>query len=90
MSSLPKTRHLRLDCRQYAELHQAILQRDSWRCQICGAMSHLEVHHQQFRSHSGQDTEENLITLCHSCHAAIHGLMSRKSRPEINFSSRFL
>jgi len=58
---------------QYLELHQAILRRDRWRCQICGAMSHLEVHHQQFRSRSGQDTEENLITLCHDCHSAEHG-----------------
>ncbi len=72
MSCLPRTRPIRLDCMQYLELHQAILRRDRWRCQICGAMSHLEVHHQQFRSRSGQDTEENLITLCHHCHATIH------------------
>jgi 5-methylcytosine-specific restriction endonuclease McrA len=49
------------------------LQRDCWRCQICGTMSQLEVHYQPFRSHSGQDTEENLITLCHDCHSAEHG-----------------
>jgi 5-methylcytosine-specific restriction endonuclease McrA len=35
-------------------------------------MSELEVHHQQFRSHSGEDKEENLITLCHRCHLATH------------------
>jgi 5-methylcytosine-specific restriction endonuclease McrA len=32
----------------------------------------LEVHHKEFRSHSGQDSEENLITLCVCCHGAIH------------------
>jgi hypothetical protein len=26
------------------------------------------VHHREFRSHSGADTEENLITLCAACH----------------------
>jgi len=26
--------------------------------------SNLEVHHREFRSHSGADSEENLITLC--------------------------
>jgi 5-methylcytosine-specific restriction endonuclease McrA len=36
-------------------------------------MSHLEVHHQQFRSHSGRDTADNLITLCAKCHFAMHG-----------------
>jgi 5-methylcytosine-specific restriction endonuclease McrA len=44
----------------------------SWRCQSCGTMSNLEVHHKQFRSHSGHDSEENLITLCSTCHASVH------------------
>ncbi len=53
-------------------LRQQVLRRDGWRCQSCGTMSNLEVHHKQFRSHSGADSEENLITLCNSCHAQIH------------------
>jgi 5-methylcytosine-specific restriction endonuclease McrA len=73
MSFLPKTRPIRLDCRQYTELQRAILRRDGWRCQVCGTMSHLEVHHQQYRSHLGDDSEANLITLCHSCHSAEQG-----------------
>jgi 5-methylcytosine-specific restriction endonuclease McrA len=35
-------------------------------------MSNLEVHHRSFRSHTGDDSEENLITLCIECHADIH------------------
>jgi 5-methylcytosine-specific restriction endonuclease McrA len=35
-------------------------------------MLNLEVHHKQFRSRSGYDSEENLITLCVSCHAQMH------------------
>jgi len=35
-------------------------------------MSNLEVHHREFRSHSGSDAEENLITLCTTCHATVH------------------
>jgi len=35
-------------------------------------MTNLEVHHQIFRSHSGPDHEDNLITLCHKCHSAEH------------------
>jgi 5-methylcytosine-specific restriction endonuclease McrA len=31
-------------------------------------MHHLQVHHKQFRSHSGDDSEEYLITLCARCH----------------------
>jgi len=68
----PKTTPLRLDPVRYECLRQEILRRDGWRCQYCGTMSNLEVHHQQFRSHSGDDSEENLITLCAACHAVAH------------------
>ena len=34
-------------------------------------MANLEVHHKEFRSHSGEDTAENLITLCSTCHSVI-------------------
>jgi len=63
---------LRLDSITYESLRQQVLRRDGWRCQSCGTMSNLEVHHKQFRSHSGCDSEENLITLCTQCHICIH------------------
>jgi len=68
----PKRQRLRLDPELYEELRTLVLCRDGWRCQACGAMSNLEVHHKEFRSHSGEDSEENLITLCTACHAEIH------------------
>lgn len=64
---------LRLDPEAYQALRLQVLRRDGWRCQLCGAMSNLEVHHKEFRSQSGDDSEENLITLCCACHALIHG-----------------
>lgn len=63
---------LRLDPASYEILRQQALRRDGWRCQSCGAMSNLEVHHKQFRCQSGRDSEENLITLCTQCHAQSH------------------
>jgi hypothetical protein len=35
------------------------------RCSI----SNLTVHHQRYRSHSGEDLEQNLITVCADCHS---------------------
>jgi 5-methylcytosine-specific restriction endonuclease McrA len=67
-----KLSSLRLDPVSYETLRQQILRRDGWRCLLCGAMSNLEVHHREFRSHSGHDSEENLITLCTTCHACVH------------------
>ena len=66
-------KHLRLDPVSYDELRVQVLRRDGWRCQSCGTTSSLEVHHMQFRSHSGIDSEENLTTLCDRCHKAVHG-----------------
>jgi 5-methylcytosine-specific restriction endonuclease McrA len=68
----PKAARSRLDPLSYERLCQQILCRDGWRCQSCGTLSNLEVHHREFRSHSGADSEQNLITLCTACHAAVH------------------
>ena len=68
----PKDARVRLDSASYEVLRLHVLRRDGWRCQLCGAMSNLEVHHQQFRSHSGHDSEENMITLCVGCHGQMH------------------
>jgi ATP-dependent DNA helicase RecQ len=68
----PKAPRLRLDPASYENLRQEVLRRDGWRCQSCGAMSNLEVHHQRFRSHFGDDAEANLITFCAACNARMH------------------
>jgi len=68
----PNRPRLRLDPELYEQLRNQVLRRDGWRCQACGAMSNLEVHHKEFRSQSGDDSEQNLITLCTNCHSGIH------------------
>ena len=67
-----KSPRLRLDSTSYRELHRQVLERDGWRCQVCGSMQHLQVHHLKFRSQSGGDVEQNLITLCAECHEHVH------------------
>jgi len=69
---LPKRSPLRLDPESYQSLRLQVLRRDGWRCQSCGSSSNLEVHHREFRSQSGDDAEQNLITLCAACHAIVH------------------
>ena len=70
--SLPKRPRLRIHNETYGKLRKQVLQRDGWRCQECGGRSKLEVHHREFRSHSGDDAEQNLITLCVACHGNVH------------------
>jgi 5-methylcytosine-specific restriction endonuclease McrA len=67
-----KNPRLRLDSDSYRKLHRRVLERDGWRCQFCGSMKQLQVHHLQFRSQSGGDEEQNLITLCSGCHGRMH------------------
>jgi 5-methylcytosine-specific restriction endonuclease McrA len=68
----PKHITVRLDSEAYRKLHRSILERDQWRCQVCGAMAGLEVHHQVPRGQLGADDAQNLITLCHVCHRKCH------------------
>jgi len=68
----PKQPRQRLDPELYERLRQQVLRRDAWRCQCCGTRSNLEVHHREFRSQGGDDSEENLITLCALCHSLFH------------------
>lgn len=52
-----------------------VLNRDGYKCQYCKGKhkdSKLEVHHIIFRNQGGSDEADNLITLCHTCHKALH------------------
>ena len=66
-----KRPRLRLDSESYARLHQEVLERDGYRCQRCGNLNDLQVHHINPRSLLGDDAEHNLITLCRICHEAL-------------------
>ena len=46
--------------------------RDGYKCRKCGSKTHLEVHHIVQRKDGGTDHRDNLVTLCHDCHVALH------------------
>lgn len=60
----------------------AVLERDGFKCTCCGwsrdklnrddPRKMLELHHKQQHKDGGENTAENLITLCNVCHDAIH------------------
>ena len=68
----PKRPRVRLDADSYHQLCARVLQRDGWRCQACGSLKHLQVHHKEFRSRLGDDADYNLMTLCAKCHQSLH------------------
>ena len=46
--------------------------RDGYKCRKCRSKTHLEVHHIIQRKDGGTDHRDNLVTLCHDCHTALH------------------
>jgi len=49
-------------------------------CEQCGSPGDwrgLAAHHKQFRSQGGEDSLENLIVLCGSCHSKSHHIVER-------------
>ena len=59
----------------FANTKAYVLDRDNYTCQHCHGKSkdnRLHVHHILFRRDGGSDDEGNLITLCETCHTALH------------------
>lgn len=56
---------------EWLAIRQLILERDLFKCQDCGKTHHeviLDVHHKIPFKISGDNSPENLITLCRKCH----------------------
>ena len=73
-----KQPRLKLGPEEYTVVRKRVLARDGWRCQDCGTMRDLQVHHLKPRSQLGGDVMHNLITLCAGCHKKRHGRGGQK------------
>ncbi len=73
MNTFFKRPRLRLPPGEYQKLRNQVLKRDNWRCQHCGKSTDLQIHHIKHRSQLGSDAQDNLITLCFTCHTIEHG-----------------
>ena len=61
-----------------------ILERDGKKCRLCGREEYLEVHHITPKIIGGEETEENMITLCQYCHGFMHcNPMTKYGRGEL-------
>jgi len=54
-------------------VRRAVYQRDDFRCVLCFDNRSIHVHHIQRRSQGGKSQVNNLVCLCPTCHAIIHG-----------------
>ena len=53
-------------------LRYEALERDQHICQNCNSRIHLEVHHLTRYRSQDKPNLDNLLTLCHKCHVAVH------------------
>jgi hypothetical protein len=54
------------------DFREKVLWRDGYQCQRCGSSDRLQAHHIQHKAHGGTNTPHNGITLCETCHKALH------------------
>ena len=45
-------------------------ERDGWKCVVCGSSGPLELDHARALMNGGDNSLDNLHTLCHDCHVA--------------------
>jgi len=74
------------DLKNYYNVKQYVLERDTYKCQHCNGRSkdnRLHVHHIIFKSRGGSDHQDNLVTLCKTCHDNFH-----KGKIELNLKGK--
>lgn len=73
-----KVKPIRLLPGEMAILREQVFKRDKYTCQMAHltpglkCVAGLTAHHVKYRSQGGDDTLENLVTLCMICHTLIH------------------
>lgn len=58
----------------WADLREAVLKRDGFRCTRCPCKERLQAHHKVYRATWYDSIPEDLVTLCWRCHKKEHGL----------------
>lgn len=70
-----------LESELWAEIKDAVLDRDRWRCRVCDAQA-TAVHHTDYnRETLLGDSFDGLVSICHGCHAKIELDRNGNKRP---------
>lgn len=54
---------------------------DGGKCQMCGNTENIHVHHLTYHNIFLENVYTDLVTLCGSCHEAVHRMMNRINDP---------
>ena len=80
----PKNKRIKLSPSKKRDLEEYIYSRDGSGCQQCGVYVPYGTpgHHVIPKSRGGNDSRDNLVLLCQTCHSAVHD-KGMKLRQEI-------
>ena len=53
---------------------------DGYKCAVCGSTESLNVHHISYANIGSEDIDNDLVTLCHPCHAMLHRVKERSQK----------
>lgn len=70
LESMPYQEYLQTS--EWKERAKAAKKQAGWRCEVCNARGPLEVHHLTY-AHRGNERPGELLVVCRSCHAKLHG-----------------
>jgi len=60
------------------DAHKQVTQHPRQRCYFCGSEGPIETHHIVPRRHSGENSDENLVDLCPTCHERLERLYDKR------------
>src|SRR5262245_36479863 len=64
----------------WLSVREAAIKRSGGQCQLCRSQTRLEVHHNTY-DNFGNEQAEDLIVLCHDCHAKHHNKQQTAALP---------
>ena len=58
---------------EWKKIRNSVLERDNFRCAVCGSTDGLNIHHITYENiFNEQENLSDLVTLCRKCHETIH------------------
>jgi 5-methylcytosine-specific restriction endonuclease McrA len=68
-----------LQTEHWKNTRKKALKKAKYKCELCGSKEDLNVHHKTYE-HRGEEPPEDLIVLCHHCHAKFHDKLDEEDK----------
>jgi 5-methylcytosine-specific restriction endonuclease McrA len=77
LKHIPYTEYLKTE--HWKGVRKKALYKAHYKCEVCNSTEELNVHHKTYE-HRGEEPPEDLIVLCHHCHAKFHDKLDENDK----------